>query len=138
MRRAIRKSAFFLGDFETQFRWYEEEAGREIAWRYLLAVDQTLARLAAHSDLGRLRHFSHPELQGLRSFLVTRPFHRHLIFYRHDESYINVEPVTRPFHRHLIFYRHGEANLYAVRVMHGARDLPRRLREPPATESEQP
>ena len=115
MRRAIRKSAYFLGDLETQFRWYEEEAGWEVAWRYLLAVDQTLGRLAEHSDLGRLRHFSHPELQGLRSFLVARPFHRHLIFYRHDD-----------------------ANLYAVRVMHGARDLPRRLGQPPSGESEQP
>ena len=115
MRRAIRKSLFFLSDFETQFRWYEEEAGWEIAWRYLLAVDQTLARLAEHSDLGRLRRFSHPELQGLRSFLVERPFHRHLIFYRFDD-----------------------ANLYAVRAMHGARDLPRRLRQPPGAESERP
>jgi toxin ParE1/3/4 len=113
MSRAIRKSAFFLGDLETQFRWYEEEAGWEVAWRYLLAVDQTLARLAEHSDLGRTRHFSHPELQGLRSFLVARPFHRHLIFYRQDDR-----------------------NLYAVRVMHGARDLPRRLRQPPGTEGE--
>ena len=113
MRRAIRKSAFFLTDLETQFRWYELEAGWEVAWRYLLAADQTLDRLAEHADLGRLRHFSHPELQGLRSFLVTRPFNRHLIFYRHDD-----------------------AKLYAVRIMHGARDLPRRLRQPPGVKSE--
>lgn len=113
MRLAIRKSAFFFGDLETQFRWYEAEAGWEVAWRYLLAVDQTVARLAEHSDLGRLRHFSHPELQGLRSFLIARPFHRHLIFYRHDD-----------------------ANLYAVRVMRGARDLTKRLRQAPGAQGE--
>jgi toxin ParE1/3/4 len=113
VRRGIRKSANFLADLDTQFRWYEQEAGWEIAWRYLLVVDQTLNRLAEHADLGRLRHFSHPELQRLRSFLVTRPFNRHLIFYRHDD-----------------------ANLDAVRIMHGARDLPRRLRQPPAIQNE--
>ena len=115
MRLAIRKSAFFLDDLEIQFRWYEEEAGWEVAWRFLLVVDQTLGRLAEHSDLGRPRHFDHPELQGLRSFLAARPFHRHLIFYRYDD-----------------------ANLYAVRVMHGARDLPRRLHQFPGAEGEQP
>ncbi len=113
MSRAIQKSAVFLGDLEVQFRWYEEGVGSEVAWRYLLAVDQTLERLAERADLGRPRHFRHPELQGLRSLLVTRPFHRHMVFYRYDDT-----------------------NLYAVRVMHGARDLPRRLRQPPGAEGE--
>jgi hypothetical protein len=30
-----------------------------------------------------------------------------------------------------IFYRHNSAELSAERLMHGARDLPRRLLEPP-------
>ena len=98
-----------------QFRWYETEASEEIALRYLAAVDRTVEDLAEHPDLGRLRHFEHPELQGLRSCLVARPFHRHLIFYRHDETTLDL-----------------------VRVMHGARDLPRRLRQPPGAEENGP
>jgi len=31
----------------------------------------------------------------------------------------------------LIFYRHDGERLFAERLMHGARDLPRRLVEPP-------
>ncbi len=46
MSLAIRKSPFFLADFDAQFRWYEEEAGGEVARQYLAAVDQTLERLA--------------------------------------------------------------------------------------------
>jgi plasmid stabilization system protein ParE len=39
--------------------------------------------------------------------------------------------VRRPFHRHLIFYRYDAEMVYILRVMHGARNLGRRLREPP-------
>ncbi len=81
MSRGVQKSAFFLADLDRQYRWYYEEAGEEVAWHYLLAVDGTLGLLAEHCDLGRQRHFRHPELKGLRSFRVARPYHRHLIFY---------------------------------------------------------
>ena len=108
MRLAVRKSELFLGDLDVQYRWYETEASEEVAWRYLLAVDRTVEEFAQHPDLGRPRHFAHPELQGLRSCLAARPFHRHLIFYRHDETTLDL-----------------------MRAMHGARDLPRRLRQPP-------
>jgi hypothetical protein len=40
-------------------------------------------------------------------------------------------PVARPFQQILIFYRSTETMLQAVRLMDGARDLPRRLAEPP-------
>jgi len=33
--------------------------------------------------------------------------------------------------RHLIFYRFDRSTLYAERVIHGMRDLPRRLLQPP-------
>jgi hypothetical protein len=59
-------------------------------------------------DLGRPRHFRHRDLPGLRSF-----------------------PVEHPFENLLIFYRANDETLDAIRLMHGARDLPRRLREPP-------
>jgi len=114
MRLTVRKSDLFLADLEAQFGWYEMEAGEEIALRYLAAVDRTVEELTERPDRGRLRHFEHPELEGLRSFLVARPFHRHLIFYRHDETTLDL-----------------------VRVMHGARDLPWRLRQTPGAEEEE-
>jgi plasmid stabilization system protein ParE len=55
--------------------------------------------------------FGHSRLLERRFFLVFRPFHKHVLFYEVD----------------------GE-NVVMRRVMHGRRDLPRRLREPPATD----
>jgi len=49
---------------------------------------------------------AHPQLRGLRSF-----------------------PVGSPFENVLIFYRATDEALDAVRLMHGARNLPRRLQE---------
>jgi toxin ParE1/3/4 len=108
MSLLIRKSEFFAADFELQYRWYDSQAGEQVASRYLLVVDQTLAFLAIQPGLGRVRHFRHPELQGLRSFHVEKPFDKHLIFYRHDDRLLE-----------------------AVRIMHGARNLPQRLVEAP-------
>ena len=107
----IRKSDLFIADFDTRFCWYDQEGGWDLACRYLDAVDATLLKLTELPDLGTLTRFAEPELHGLR-FL----------------------PVARPFHRHLIFYRSDAAVLDAWRIMHGARDLPRRLLEPPGAE----
>ena len=104
MNRRITKSERFLADFDLQYRWYFQNAGEELARRYLLAVDTTLEKLAQLPDLGRVRHFPQTELRGIRSFSVESPFDVHLIFYRFDESHLN-----------------------AWRIMHGARDLPNRL-----------
>ena len=108
MPLTLRQSDVFLADVEAQFRWYLAEAGREVAQRYRLAVQATLARLVELPDLGRLRFADDPELIGLRSCTVIKPFNKQLLFYR----------VV------------GEA-LIAERTIHGARDLPRRLKEPP-------
>ena len=91
--------------------WYFEEAGEKLAWRFFTTVDQTLLKLSRQPDLGRVRHFRNPSLRGLRSF--------------------RVEP---PFHRLLIFYRHSATEVVAELLMHGARDLPRRVVEPPGAE----
>jgi len=79
-----------------------------MARRFQASLDQTLNKLARQPDLGRLRHFRIPRLRDLRSFQVVRPFQRILVFYRVS----------------------GDV-LRAVRLMHGARDLPHRLVEPP-------
>ena len=115
MSLALRKSEAFLADLDAQFRWCETQAGGDVAWRYLLQVDAALEKLAEHPELGWRRNFKHPELRNLRCWLIARPFHRHLIFYRHDQH-----------------------TLDAVRVMHGARDLARRLPQPTGAAGDQP
>jgi toxin ParE1/3/4 len=79
-----------------------------VAERFLDAFHATVGRLAKHPQLGRPRHFRAPELAGIRSL-----------------------PVGGSFGVHLVFYRAGRPELSIERVMHGARDLPRRLLEPP-------
>ena len=92
-------------DMTLQHRWYLENAGVEVAERYLMAVDQTIQRLAAHPELGLRRHFQSMELAGIRSLQAARPFDKHLVFYQIGEQ-LSIE-----------------------RIMHGSRDLPRRLLE---------
>jgi plasmid stabilization system protein ParE len=109
MSLVVRKSPDFLADFEQQYGWYAEKVDLILADRYASAVDETLRFLSAHPGAGRRRGFRHSALKGIRSFQVKAPFKRHLIFYRFDPSTVYVE-----------------------RIMHGARNLPRRLLEPPA------
>jgi plasmid stabilization system protein ParE len=109
MSRAIQKARDFAVDFENLFGWYIEQAGAEAAWRFEAALDTSLARLSVRPDSGRPRHFRHRELSGLRSF-----------------------PVEHPFENLLIFYRATDDTVQAVRLMHGARNLPRRLRTSPS------
>ena len=108
MNLAVQKSPLFHTDVIHQFAWYFDEAGEDLAWQFFEAVDLTLLKLSGQPDLGRIRHFRNPLLQRLRSF--------------------RVEP---PFYRLLIFYRHNTTEVIAERLMHGARDLPRRLVELP-------
>ncbi|MBI5802775.1 MAG: type II toxin-antitoxin system RelE/ParE family toxin [Verrucomicrobia bacterium] len=103
----LRRDTFEF-DVAERFRWYLEEAGEEIAQRFKNAVDETLDGLSPHPGLGRRRRFPHPLLTGLRSF--------------------RVEP---PFNKVVLFYRITDTHLEAWRLMHGSRDLSRRLLEPP-------
>ena len=77
----------------------------------LQAVSVSLTRLTEMPGRGHPTRFSNPVLSNLRCIPVERPFEKHLIFYRHDES-----------------------TLYVEHFVHGARDLPRRLMQPPNTE----
>ncbi|HWN95105.1 MAG TPA: type II toxin-antitoxin system RelE/ParE family toxin [Methylomirabilota bacterium] len=107
----IQKAPDFIGDFDIQFRWYAFEADWNVAMRYLSAVHQTLELLAYQPALGRERRFRDPRLRGLRSFRTQQPFNKHLIFYRYDAT-----------------------TLFAERIAHGARNLPRRLLQRPGTD----
>jgi len=95
-------------DLTNQYDWYFDNAGEQVAERFLTAFDATVERLAQIPKLGRRRRFRDPELAGLRSLKVRGRFGAHLIFYRGGEAGISIE-----------------------RIMHGARDLPHRLLEAP-------
>jgi toxin ParE1/3/4 len=110
MSLPIERSDHFLKDFELSFEWYAVHAGEDIAQRFVHAVETTLRILADASGLGARCRFRHAALHDLRFFLVQRPFHKNLVFYRSDER-----------------------ALYVERLIHGTRDLPRRLRESPGT-----
>jgi plasmid stabilization system protein ParE len=110
MKLSLHRSDDFNRDFQLQYQWFLENADEAVAERYLDAVAATLRLLAAQAGLGRLRKFRHPALQGIRSFRLASPFEVHLLFYRHNSI-----------------------GLFAERLMHGARNLPKRLMEPPGS-----
>jgi len=97
-------------DMTLQYQWYLRNADAGVAERYLGAVDGAIHRIASQPDIGMPRRFHATELQGIRSF-----------------------PANGAFGKHLIFYRAAEC-LSIERIMHGARDLPRRLTEEPSVE----
>ena len=100
-------SARAEADLTRQYQWYVDKESVDLAERFLKAFDQTVSRLVQNPTLGRRRRFRSLELRGIRSFAISRPFSSHLVFYKADEKYVSIK-----------------------RVMHGGRDLPRRLLEP--------
>jgi toxin ParE1/3/4 len=108
MSLIIAQSGYFWADMQRQVDWYRDRAGSDIAVGYVDAVQATLRQLAKAPSIGRLRFWDWPELAGIRSWRVQKPYQRHLIFYRFDDRM-----------------------LFAERVIHGARDLPRRLLQSP-------
>lgn len=109
MSLRVNRSKWFVGDLEHYTAWYQDEASWEIAERYLRAVSTTVARLAETPGIGHVTRFPNPILRGIRCRTVDRPFGKHLIFYRHDDS-----------------------TLYLERAIHGVRNLPRRLLQSPS------
>ena len=108
---SLLKSDDFLADVERQFEWYAVHAPWEIAERYLEVVEATCHLLAQHPLLGPLAGLTHPRLQVWRFMVVFRPFQKHILFYEVKDD----DVIMR-------------------RAMHGHRDLPRQLIEPPRTE----
>ena len=107
----LRKSDEFIADLERQFEWYVVNAGWELADRYLETVEATGGILGQHPLLGPSGGFSHPRLRDWRFFVVFRPFQKHVLFYEMTGE----EVVMR-------------------RAMHGHRNLPRRLLQPPGAD----
>jgi plasmid stabilization system protein ParE len=108
MSLALRQSDCFWADLLNKTDWYREHANSEVADHFVAAVEKTLQNLTTMPGMGRPRFTKWPEFEGIRSYRVQRPFNRLVIFYRYN----------------------SEA-LFAERLIHGTRDLPRRLRETP-------
>ena len=106
----VLKSDDFISDVERQFEWYAINAGFEIADNYLNAVEAACKLLGLHPLLGPRVGLPHPRLHNWRFMVVFRPFQKHILFYEVNDD----DVVMR-------------------RAMHGHRDLPRRLLEPPTT-----
>ncbi len=79
--------------------------------RYADAVAVAVRLLAAHPWIGKETDYTHPKLAGIRFFLVGKPFDKHLIFYRVCGDTLDI-----------------------VRIVHGLRELPQRLLNPPGAE----
>jgi len=107
----VRKTDDFIADIERQFEWYALNAGQAVADGYLEAMEATCRLLQQYPQLGPRGGFAHPRLRDWRFFVVSRPFKKHIIFY----EVAGDDVVFR-------------------RAMHGHRDLPRRLLEPPGTD----
>ena len=108
MSLSLQQSDEFWADLLKQTDWYREKATSEIAERFVNDVEATLHKLAQTPGMGRRRFVDWPELEGIHSYRVQRPYNRLLIFYRHDSK-----------------------TLFAERLIHGSRDLPHRLVESP-------
>ena len=101
-------SADAEADLGLQYEWYLDKADEDIAERYLRSFQATLSRILVQPDLGTPRRFRSKRLRGIRSVQLVGAFRVHLLFYRVEAEAIVV-----------------------FRVMHGMRDLPRRLLERP-------
>ena len=108
---SIHLSSAAAEDIALQMSWYQLRADESVAARYELALREAFLIIAQNPGLGRVMQFKAAELDGIRRFPASAPFHWHLVFYRADDSAIFVE-----------------------RVLHGVRDLPRRLLEPPGSD----
>jgi plasmid stabilization system protein ParE len=104
----VRKSDDFIADVEHQFEWYVINAGWDVADRYLVAVEATAGLLGQHPFFGPRGNFVHPRLREWR-FIV----------------------LSRPFNKHVLFYEVAGDTVIMRRTMHGHRDRPQRLLEPP-------
>ena len=105
MARVLKRAAA-RRDLIAQWVWYAENAGIEVADRFLDAAERTLDLAAKQADSGALCHFGRIELQGMRRV-----------------------PVADGFERILLFYFPLQDGVDLIRVVHGSRDLQRLLAE---------
>ena len=109
LRADIRAEA--LLDLDLQYELYADKAGEDVARHEAGGYIWSKELLCHQSDLGRIRKFRDRRLAKFRSYHIEGSFEKHLIFYRVEDD-----------------------TLVVFRVLHGVRDLPRRLLEPPGAE----
>jgi toxin ParE1/3/4 len=86
-------------DALEQFVYFGEQAGVDVAERYLDALDKTCALLAQQPQVGRAYDSGISRLTGLRRFRV------------------------KGFEHYVIFYLARKGGIDVVRVLHGSRDI---------------
>jgi toxin ParE1/3/4 len=104
MSRIVRRRAA-RQDLADIVYHYVSTASLDTARRFRAEAQATLQRLAAMPGMGARYEHEHPALTGLRFFPLSR------------------------FRNYLIFYRPLADGIEVVRVLHGARDIPRLLAE---------
>lgn len=76
-------------------RWYEAEAGVDVARRFVASVENGFSEIGRHPAMGSPRYAHELDLPGLRSWPLEQfPY---LIFYRHDGDTVD---VWRVLHAH--------------------------------------
>lgn len=99
MRLVERQTA--LTDLIELADYLEQEAGLEMAERFIDAAEETFEHLARMPQIGTSRTFYNPALAGIRMWRV------------------------KGFEKHLIFYHPLKGGVEILRVVHGARDYKR-------------
>jgi hypothetical protein len=93
----VLRSERFETDLEREFRWYLLEIELDpvdavaLATRFAEAVDAALGFLSRNPEIGRRRFAVFPELEGVRSWALRKPFQRFLIFYRVESGTLLAE-----------------------------------------------
>lgn len=105
MARVLKREAA-RRDLIAQWVWYAENAGIEVADRFLAAVESTATTLARQPEIGIPLPLKKAALRGMRRF-----------------------PVSDGFEKILIFYFPFQDGIDLVRVVHGARDFGRLMPE---------
>ncbi len=108
MSLRVQYAPWFDADLHLRTAWHAEQGGEELAERFVDAVESTVRKLAENPHIGWRPYPRDSDLVEIHSVLVERPFRKHLLYYRFTDEELLVE-----------------------RLIHGARDLPRRLRESP-------
>ena len=86
-------------DILEQAAWYEQQSGEALAKRWEKAVTAAVLRIVDAPLAGNPCEFGAPALIGMRRKAIVG------------------------FPRHLLFYTVNEAEVFLLRVIHGARDL---------------
>lgn len=90
-------SRFFLElgarqDLDDHITYLFEEAGGDVAVRFVQSFQETAEKLVEHPEMGRVYVPDSAKLEGVRAFRVTG-FPRHIIFYRIAGDRLQVERV---------------------------------------------